>query len=56
MMKQMILGCAVLAASAVLAAQKPNMIVIMTDDMGYADISPFGANPMKSSKFVANSH
>ena len=31
------------ATSLVVAADKPNFIVINIDDMGYADIGPFGS-------------
>tara|TARA_B100001939_G_scaffold239841_1_gene207411 strand:- start:126 stop:1514 length:1389 start_codon:yes stop_codon:yes gene_type:complete len=29
-------------------AEKPNVILFFVDDMGYADISPFGANPNRT--------
>jgi arylsulfatase A len=31
------------ACSAVAAAQKPNLVIILVDDMGYGDIGPFGS-------------
>jgi hypothetical protein len=37
--------CAMLAlllCSTLGAAEKPNVVIIFTDDMGYADIGPFG--------------
>ena len=37
------LGCFVVAAALAGAAEKPNFIVINIDDMGYADIGPFGS-------------
>src|SRR4051812_46159823 len=37
------LGFALLVATAASAAEKPNFVVINIDDMGYADIGPFGS-------------
>ena len=44
-MKHMILGLFAVAwlAAAHAAETKPNFIVINIDDMGYADIGPFGS-------------
>ena len=41
-MKPLLLGLTLLAASA-LAADKPNLVVILVDDMGYGDIGTFGS-------------
>ena len=30
------------------AADKPNIIIIFIDDMGYADIGPFGATKQRT--------
>ena len=38
-----LLGCLVVVAALAEAAEKPNFIVINIDDMGYADIGPFGS-------------
>ena len=38
-----LLGCLVVVAALAGAAEKPNFIVINIDDMGYADIGPFGS-------------
>jgi arylsulfatase A len=40
--KTCLLACAVLATQAT-AASRPNVVVIFIDDLGYADIGPFGA-------------
>jgi arylsulfatase A len=37
-----------LACGLVTASQKPNIIIIFIDDMGYADIGPFGATQQKT--------
>jgi arylsulfatase A len=42
------LACATLLAFGSLAATKPNFVVIFIDDMGYADIGPFGATKQKT--------
>jgi len=38
-----LLGSLLLAASAAAAGRLPNIVIIFIDDMGYADIGPFGA-------------
>ena len=42
------IACATLLGFASLAATKPNFVVIFIDDMGYADIGPFGATKQKT--------
>jgi arylsulfatase A len=39
----LLLFCAIFSVSAVKADRPPNVVVIFIDDMGYADIAPFGA-------------
>ena len=39
-----VVAIVVLASAAIEAATKPNFIVINIDDLGYADIGPFGSN------------
>jgi arylsulfatase A len=39
----LLLFCAIFSVSAVKADRPPNVVVIFIDDMGYADIGPFGA-------------
>ena len=34
--------------STLLAADKPNIVIIFIDDLGYADIGPFGATKQKT--------
>jgi len=41
-------ACATLLGFASLAATQPNFVVIFIDDMGYADIGPFGATKQKT--------
>lgn len=41
-------ACASLLSIASLAATQPNFVVIFMDDMGYADIGPFGATKQKT--------
>ena len=48
-MKHVRVAFAILAlCSLSLAAQKPNIIVIMADDMGYGDVSCYGATSLKT--------
>ena len=42
------LSCCCLAAGSAAAERPPNFIVIFCDDMGYADIGPFGAKDYKT--------
>ncbi|MGC6459386.1 MAG: sulfatase [Akkermansiaceae bacterium] len=42
-MKHLLTLCSILLATLSSVAKKPNFIVIFCDDMGYADIGPFGA-------------
>lgn len=42
------IACVTLIAFTSLAATKPNFVVIFIDDMGYADIGPFGATKQKT--------
>jgi arylsulfatase A len=42
------IACATLLGFASLAASQPNFVVIFIDDMGYADIGPFGATKQKT--------
>jgi len=42
------IACATLLGFGSLAATKPNFVVIFIDDMGYADIGPFGATKQKT--------
>ncbi len=44
----MLIPLAVISASEGAAAEKPNIVVIFIDDMGYADIGPFGATKQKT--------
>lgn len=45
MLRALALGCALLfGATAIAADRPPNFIVIFIDDLGYADIGPFGAD------------
>jgi hypothetical protein len=39
-----IFACATLLSAARFAVTRPNFGVIFVDDMGYADIGPFGAS------------
>ena len=49
MMKQIaLLFCLLLSANSPLAAEKPNIILIMVDDLGYADISPYGQQKIRT--------
>jgi len=41
-------ACATLLSVASFGATKPNFVVIFMDDMGYADIGPFGATKQKT--------
>ncbi len=36
-------GCWLLLAANILAAEEPNILLILCDDMGYSDIGPFGS-------------
>jgi arylsulfatase A len=40
--------CMVMQASVVTASPKPNIVLILIDDMGYGDIVPFGATQCKT--------
>jgi arylsulfatase A len=42
-MKRSILLLLVLLSASAFAAPKPNFVVITVDDLGYADIGPFGS-------------
>ena len=42
------LPCCCLAAGSTAAPRPPNFVVIFCDDMGYADIGPFGAKGYKT--------
>ena len=42
------IACATLLGFGCLAATKPNFVVLFIDDMGYADIGPFGATKQKT--------
>ena len=44
----LILSLALACESPVRAAEKPNIVVIFVDDLGYADIGPFGATKQKT--------
>jgi len=44
----LILTLALASASPVGATEKPNIVVIFIDDLGYADIGPFGATKQKT--------
>jgi hypothetical protein len=44
----LILTLALACASPVRAVEKPNIVVIFVDDLGYADIGPFGATKQKT--------
>ena len=44
----LLIACLCLAASALHAATKPNIVIIFIDDMGYADIGPFGATKQRT--------
>ncbi len=39
---------AILAIGSAMAAEKPNIILIMLDDLGYADISPYGQTKIET--------
>jgi arylsulfatase A-like enzyme len=47
-MKQLITLLLSLICGATLAAEKPNIVIILIDDMGYGDIGPFGATKQKT--------
>src|SRR5437868_5963782 len=44
----LILMLALVRAPPIRAAEKPNIVVIFVDDLGYADIGPFGATKQKT--------
>ncbi len=44
----LLIACLFLAASPLHAATKPNLVIIFIDDMGYADIGPFGATKQRT--------
>ena len=43
-----VLACCMLTASVAVAAEKPNVIVIMADDLGYGDVSCYGATSLQT--------
>jgi len=44
----LVVACSILLNLVSLAATQPNFVVIFMDDMGYADIGPFGATKQKT--------
>jgi len=44
-----------LGAAAALAASKPNILLIVSDDQGYPDLGCIGAKPVGSCKWVESS-
>jgi len=43
LMRVLVLPCALLWCTAALATGRPNILLIVADDMGYSDISPYGS-------------